>query len=89
MFKGYRKKGRSPEIVLAERALTACGYEPRQILSGGGSDANALEARGFTCTNLADGSERNHEPGERISTDALEGLLEVTLALVEEAGHGV
>jgi tripeptide aminopeptidase len=89
MFKGYRKKGRSPEIVLAERALTACGYEPRQILSGGGSDANAFEAKGFTCTNLADGSERNHEPGERISTDALEGLLEVALALVEEAGHGV
>ncbi len=89
MFKGYRKRSRSPEIELAERALGACGYEPRQIVTGGGSDANAFEAKGFTCTNLADGSERNHEPGERISTDALEGLLEVALALVEEAGRGV
>jgi di/tripeptidase len=39
--------------------------------------------------NLADGSERNHQPDERISIDALEGMFEVAIALVEEAGHGV
>jgi tripeptide aminopeptidase len=85
MFKGYRTKARAPEVVLAERALRACGYAPRLISTGGGSDANALRANGFPCTNLANGTERNHEPGERVSIDALEGMLEVALALVEEA----
>jgi tripeptide aminopeptidase len=86
MFSGYRTKAAAPQIVLAERALRACGYEPRQIATGGGADANAFQAEGFPCTNLADGTERNHEPGERISVDALEGLLELGIALVEEAG---
>ncbi len=88
MFRGYRTKPRAPQIALAERSLRACGYEPRQIVTGGGSDANAFEAAGFPCTNLANGTERNHEPGERVSVDALEGMLEVAIALVEEAGRG-
>jgi tripeptide aminopeptidase len=87
MFKGYRTKARAPEVLLAEQALQACGYEPSLITTGGGSDANALRASGLPCTNLANGTERNHEPGERVSIDALEGMLEVTLALVEEAGR--
>jgi tripeptide aminopeptidase len=87
MFRGYRTKPRAPQIALAERALTACGYEPRRIITGGGSDANAFEAQGFPCANLANGTERNHEPGERVSADALEGMLEVAIALLEEAGR--
>ena len=85
MFEGYRTRPREPQVALAERALRGCGYEPRHIATGGGSDANALVAGGFTCTNLANGTERNHEPGERVSVDALEGMLEVAIALVEEA----
>jgi tripeptide aminopeptidase len=85
MFKGYRIKGRPRELAVAERAIEACGYEFRPIVTGGGSDANALRAAGFPCTNLANGTERNHEPGERVSVDALEGMLEVAIALVEQA----
>ena len=88
VFNGYRTKPRAPEVVLAERALSACGYEPRHIVSGGGSDANAFAAAGFACTNLANGTERNHEPGERVSVEALEGMLEVAIALVQEAAPG-
>jgi tripeptide aminopeptidase len=84
MFTGYRTKPSAPQIVRAERALRACGYEPRLITTGGGSDANAFEAAGFPCANLANGTERNHEPDERVSVDALEGMLEVAIALVEE-----
>jgi tripeptide aminopeptidase len=76
-------------VVLAERALEACGYAPRRIASGGGSDANAFIAAGFSCTNLANGTERNHQPDERVSVDALEGMLEVAIALVEEAADAV
>jgi tripeptide aminopeptidase len=89
MFEGYRTKPRAPEIELAERALRACGYEPKHIVTGGASDANSLNAAGFQCTNLADGSERNHQPDERISLDALDGMFEVAIALVEGAGGGL
>jgi tripeptide aminopeptidase len=88
MFDGYRTKASAPPNVLAERALRACGYEPRAIVTGGGSDANAFESAGFPCMNLANGTERNHEPGERVSVDALEGMFEVAIALIEEAGLG-
>ncbi|MBV9000790.1 MAG: M20/M25/M40 family metallo-hydrolase [Solirubrobacterales bacterium] len=86
MLEGYRIRPRATEVAVAERALGGCGYEPRHIPTGGASDANAFRAAGFACTNLADGTERNHEPTERISTDALEGMLEVAIALVDEAG---
>jgi tripeptide aminopeptidase len=85
MFDGYRTRTREPQVALAERALAACGYEPKPIVTGGGSDANALQSAGFPCTNLANGTERNHEPGERVSVDALEGMLEVAIALFDEA----
>jgi tripeptide aminopeptidase len=87
MFKGYRTRPRAPQVLVAERALRACGYEPKHIVTGGATDANSFEAGGFPCTNLADGTEHNHEPTERISVDALEGLLEVAIVLVEEAAR--
>lgn len=85
MFQGYRTKARAPETLVAERALRACGYEPRPINSGGASDANSFRTAGFACSCLADGTERNHEPGERISAQNLENLLDLALALVQEA----
>jgi tripeptide aminopeptidase len=85
LMDGYRQKGTAPAIVAAEAALRACGYEPTRIVTGGGSDANALAARGFTCVNLANGTEHNHEPTERVSVTALEGMLDVCLVLLDEA----
>jgi tripeptide aminopeptidase len=85
MFRGYRTKPKAPHLLVAERALRACGYEPRPIDSGGASDANSFEAEGFSVLNLADGTERNHEPGERISAAALEDLFEIAITLIDEA----
>ena len=85
LFTGYRQKPSSPAVAVAEAALRSCGYEPKRIATGGGSDANALEASGFACVNLANGTERNHEPTERVSIAALEGMLDVTFALLDEA----
>jgi tripeptide aminopeptidase len=84
LFSGYRVKPVAPELAAAESALRACGYEPRRINTGGGSDANALQAAGFACMNLANGTERNHEPGERVSVAALDGMLDVALMLLDE-----
>jgi tripeptide aminopeptidase len=85
LFNGYRQRPSEPAVVAAEAALRACGYEPRRIVTGGGSDANALEAIGLPCVNLANGTERNHEPTERVSVTALEGMLDVALALLDES----
>lgn len=87
LFRGYRTKPSAPAVRAAEAALSACGYAPRHITTGGGSDANAFEAAGFPCTNLANGTERNHQPDERVSVDALEGMLDVTLELIPAAAE--
>jgi tripeptide aminopeptidase len=84
VFSAYRHKTTAPGVVAAEAALRACGYTPRRILTGGGSDANAFELKGFPCTNLANGTEHNHETTERVSQAALEGMLDVTFALLDE-----
>jgi tripeptide aminopeptidase len=87
-FDGYRVRPSSAEVTLAFSALRECGYEPQPTTSGGGSDANALRARGLDVLNLANGTERNHEPSERVSTAALEGILDVAFALVARAASG-
>jgi tripeptide aminopeptidase len=84
-FAGYRLAPGAPAVRVAESALRARGYKPLRISSGGASDANALLAQGFQTVNLANGTERNHEPGERVSVAALEEMLEVSLALLDEA----
>lgn len=86
LFEGYRHAPGQLSVVAAEAALRACGYEPRRIVTGGGSDANALEVQGIPCTNLANGTQANHEPTERVSVAALEGMLDVTFALLGELG---
>jgi tripeptide aminopeptidase len=84
-FTGYRLDAATPAVRAAEAALQRCGYQPVHVSSGGASDANALIAQGFATVNLANGTERNHEPGERVSVVALEGMLEVALALLDTA----
>jgi len=87
LFSGYRHRTAAPGVLAAEAALRACGYEPRRILTGGGSDANAFEANGFPCVNVANGTERNHESSERVSQAALEGMLDVVIALLDEVAE--
>jgi tripeptide aminopeptidase len=84
-FSGYNLPVTSRPVRVAEQALRACGHEPVRISSGGGSDANALIAQGFATVNIANGTERAHEPGERVSATALEEMLEVAIALLDEA----
>jgi tripeptide aminopeptidase len=84
-FQGFHMPATKPAVEIAERALRACGHEPVRISSGGASDANALLVEGIEVINLANGTERNHEPEERVSVEALEGMLDVALALLDAA----
>lgn len=85
LFTGYRLRPGEPPVELAQRALRGIGYQPEMISSGGGSDANAFRVNGFPCVNLANGTERAHEPTERVSSMALEGGLELVLSLLDQA----
>ncbi len=87
LFDGYRLAPDAPVVRAAQAALAACGHTPRPIVSGGASDANALIPAGVPVACLANGTERNHEPTERVSVAALEGMLDVTLALLEESAR--
>ncbi len=82
LFRGYRLPRVTPAVEVAERALAGCGIEPVPIATGGGSDANAFIAAGLTVVNLANGTERPHQPDEAVTVGALETMLDVTLALV-------
>jgi tripeptide aminopeptidase len=82
LFRGYRLARSSPPVETAAAALRALAIEPVYVASGGGSDANALVAGGIPVLNVANGTERNHEPDESVTVEALEAMLDVTLGIV-------
>jgi tripeptide aminopeptidase len=84
-YRGYRFHAEDLPVALARRALQRCGFEPRLGLSGGAADANVFNERGLQCVNLANGMLDIHTPAERISVSDLDSMVEVTLALVDEA----
>jgi len=85
MFKGYRMPKDSPTVAAASRALERCGHEVKLTATGGGSDANALRARGFDCVLLANGTEANHTPEESVSAANIVAMYEICAAIADEA----
>ena len=84
-FPGYRFRETDAPVRLAATALERAGFTPSYALSGGGADANVFNARGLQCVNLANGMMEIHTPDEHIAVADLEGMVEVTLALVDVA----
>jgi tripeptide aminopeptidase len=86
-FTGYRHPEASPALELARSALRACGHEPFDVASGGGSDANSFMAAGLPVVNIANGTEHAHQPSECVSEANLTAMLPITWALLEQAGR--
>jgi tripeptide aminopeptidase len=86
MFRGYRLSSSHPAVALARSALEQSGFEAREASTGGGSDANALIARGYDCVLLANGTEANHTHHESVAAEALTGMLRVCEAIVSGTG---
>jgi tripeptide aminopeptidase len=84
-YRGYRFKRDDAVVRIAHDALEQAGYTPSYGLSGGAADANVFNERGLACLNLANGMQDIHTPDERITVEDLEGMVEVTLALVDVA----
>ena len=86
-FPGYRFRESDAAVRLAATALERVGYTPSYALSGGGADANVFNARGLRCVNLANGMTDIHTPDERIAVADLDGMVDVTLALLDAAAE--
>jgi tripeptide aminopeptidase len=84
MFRGYKLASRVPSVAIARAALERVGVEPRETSTGGGSDANALNARGFETVLLANGTEANHTPDESVVAERLTQMLGICEAILEE-----
>jgi len=85
LFQGYRLPRTAPAVEVAAAALKDNEIEPSYITTGGGSDANVFVQAGLPVVNLANGTERNHQPDESVTIEALETMLEVTVSLVRQA----
>jgi tripeptide aminopeptidase len=87
LLQGYRLPRTSPAVAVAAAALEALGIEPAYIGTGGASDAHAFIGGGLTVLNVANGTEHNHQPDERVTVDALETMLDVTLGIVKRSAE--
>jgi tripeptide aminopeptidase len=85
--RGYRFRRDAQAVELAAAALTRVGRQPSFVFSGGGADANVFNERGLECVNLANGMTDIHTPDERIAVADLDAMVDVTLALVDEAAQ--
>ena len=85
-FRGYRLARGAEPVQVASAALAELGYEPRLRATAAGSDAHVLNAAGLPCLNVADGTEHNHRPDERVSVASLETVLDVALGIVGRSG---
>jgi tripeptide aminopeptidase len=85
LSRGYKVARSSPPADVAFRALEGAGIEPRPISTGGGSDANAFQVRGFPCICLANGTKGAHQTDESVTVDALTTMLDVVLGLVHHS----
>jgi tripeptide aminopeptidase len=85
LFQGFRLPRTAAPVEVAAAALREHEIEPTYIATGAGSDANVFVPAGLTVVNLANGTERNHQPDESVTIDALETMASVTVALVRQA----
>jgi tripeptide aminopeptidase len=84
-YRGYTFTKEEPAVMLAAEGLRRAGYEPATAFSGGGADANVFNERGLACVNLGNGMADIHTPDERIAVADLEGMVDVTLAIIDAA----
>jgi tripeptide aminopeptidase len=84
-YRGYTFTKEEPAVMLAAEGLRRAGYEPTTAFSGGGADANVFNERGLACVNLGNGMTDIHTADERIAVADLEGMVDVTLAIIDAA----
>ena len=85
LFQGYRLPRTAPAVEVAAAALRDCDIEPVLHQHRRRQRRQRVHRRRPAVVNLANGTERNHQPDESVTVEALETMLDVTLALVSQA----
>lgn len=84
-YDGFRFADDDPLLALVEDACGDAGLTPRRFRTGGGSDGNALSAKGLPSLVVASGMTNVHGTGESLRVEDLEALPRLLLAAVERA----
>jgi len=84
-YRAFALTGRSAVVRLSKAAVRALDLQPRLVTSGGGSDANILNARGLPTVNLDAGMMQVHSPDEYLLLDDLERLCSLVLQMIRLA----
>lgn len=72
-------------VRLATAAIRECALSPRLVVTGGGSDANVLNARGLPTVPLGVGFEHAHSSRERVAVAALGQVFDLARGIVAAA----
>jgi tripeptide aminopeptidase len=87
VYAGYRLSETAPAVQQAQRAFAAVGGSAELVSTGGGSDANELNAVGLECCVLGIGAEACHSVRERITVSELRRLTDWALAIALDGNH--
>lgn len=87
-YRGFAIAEDDALVRLFERACARIGVEPRLERSGGGSDANMMNAAGIPALVLSTGMEKVHSTEEYVTAGQLVAGHDLVLALIEEAAAG-
>lgn len=88
MFHPFALGPDHPTVAGLRRAAEACGLQFVARRSGGGSDANPLNAHGIPAVNLAVGYYKNHSDQEYQVLSELEGTLRLVLRFLRDLDAG-
>lgn len=83
MYPSFRLEPDHPVIQSALRAVARVGLDPRLETTGGGSDANILNALGVPTANLSCGMQKVHTTDEFIAIGDLVKSAELVLSIIE------
>lgn len=72
-------------VERAEKAMRACGVEPRIIPIRGGTDGARLSFEGLPCPNICTGGENFHSRFEYISIESMEKICDILVTLVTDS----
>lgn len=85
LYEGFDLSEDQPVVRIAAEAARLCGLNPSLTQSGGGSDANILNARGIPTVNLATGMENVHTTRETIKIADIEKTAQMVLQIVRSS----
>ncbi len=87
VYQAYRLAADSPVVRMAWDAAEAVGLQPLLRVTGGGTDANILNARGMPTVVITNGMVKPHSLEERIAVADMVALTNQLIALIGRAAQ--